>query len=172
MSYEIVKEFEHRGFKCEILRTTPEAVDETPFYEFCIVSFVKPTTLDKILFFAIGEGLRSDAIAALIDFLGLTSFYAGDFNKDVEVIMKIGLIRHEEHIACYTTNYEEDGVVKDHWKYMNPLDMELMLKEDIDRFHEVRKRMITSMKLYRGLAQKMQSAMQQIGLDQTTSPKT
>jgi hypothetical protein len=172
MSYEIVKEFEHRGFKCEIIRIAPEAVDETPFHEFCITGFIKPTTLDKILFFAIGEGLRSDAIAALIDFIGLTSFYPGDFNKDVETIMKIGLIRHEDHVACYTTSYEEDGEVKDHWKYMIPSDMEAMLKEDIDRFHEVRKRMIAAMKLYRGLAQKMQQVMQQVGMTPAESPKT
>lgn len=172
MSYEIVKEFEHRGFKCEILRITPEEPEVTPYYEFCILEFIKPTTLDKVLFFAIGEGIRSDAVAALIDLIGLTVFYPGDFNKDVERVMKIGLIRHEDHIACYTTNYEDDdGKIKDHWKYMSPIDMEKALIYDIDQYHEARKRFIDAMKMYRSLAQRMDEIMKQVESGELELPK-
>jgi len=157
MDYEEVKDFEHRGFKCEITRVIPDEPDQTPYYEFCIVEFVKPTSLDKILFFAIGEGVRSDAVAALIDLIGLTVFYPGDFNKDVENIMKIGLIRHEDHIGCYTTDHEGD-----HWRYMTPVEMENKLKHDIDLYHDSRTRLIAAMKLYRSLAERMQEVMQKV----------
>lgn len=165
MSYELIKSFEHRGFTCEITQVTSEEPSETPYYDFCIVKFVKPTTLDKILFFGIGEGIRSDAIAALIDFVGLTSFYPGDFNKDVEDIMKIGALKHEEHIACYTTDQEGD-----HWKYMTPSEMEDLLKMDIDNYHNARKRLIMGMKLYRGMAERMRTMIEQAGDGQTILP--
>jgi len=166
MSYEIIKDFEHRGFKCEISKITPEEIGESPYYDFCVVEFIKPTTLDKILFFAIGEGVRSDAIAALIDFVGLTAFYPGDFNKDIDLVMKIGLVKHEEHIACYTSDHEGD-----HWKYMTPSEMEIMLKHDIDNYHEARKRFIEARKLYMALAEKMHEAMQQVQSGELQIPK-
>jgi hypothetical protein len=166
MSYEEVKDFEYRGFKCEITRLIPTEPNESTYHEFCITEFVKPTTLDKILFFGIGEGVRSDAIAALIDLIGLSAFYPGDFNKDVENIMKIGIIRHEEHIGCYTTDHEGD-----HWKYMNAVDMEAKKKQDIDIYHDSRKRLIDAMKLYHNLAQRMQEIMKQIEIGQIELPK-
>ncbi len=166
MSYTSEREFFHRGFKCEIIKINPEETDKIPFYEFCIIEFEKPTTLDKILFFSIGEGVRSDGIAALVDFIGLTVFYPGEFNKDVENIMRIGIMKHEGHIGCYTTDYEGD-----HWKYMSPSEMEQKLKQDIDIFHDSRKRMINAMKLYRGLYQKMQEYVKQIESGQMEVPK-
>lgn len=171
MSYETVKEFEYRGFKCSIDQVFPDD-GEQPFYDYCIASFVKPTTLDKLLFHAIGEGVRSDAVAAIIDLLGLTAFYIGDFNKDIENIMKIGLIRHDGHIGCYTTGVlDDDGEIADHWKYMTPSEMEDMLKMQIDIYHDARKRMIDSMKMYRNLAQRMQEVMNQIQTGQIEMPK-
>jgi hypothetical protein len=165
MSYDIVKEFTYRGFKCEISKIFPDETDKTPFYEYCIVSFDKPTTLDKIFFYAIGEGVRSDAVAALIDFIGLTSFYPGDFNKDVEIIMKIGLMRHEEHIACYSSDNEGE-----HWKYITIPEMESKLKFDIDSYHDARKRMIAAMKMYKNLAEKMKEVMEKIASGELGAP--
>jgi hypothetical protein len=151
MSFEDVKKIKYRGFTCEIVKAFPEEVDETPFYEFCITEFEEPTNLDKILFFMIAEGITSEGVASLIDLIGLTAFYPGNFNQDVDSIMRIGVIRHEEHIGCYATNISDEH----RWKLMSPPEMEQMLKADIDRYHDVRKRLIQAMKFNKKMIDKM-----------------